>query len=147
MQWRRNGIDIPGYTVNPCYITLATGDVISVIVYSDAPCPVPDTAVSNGVTVGVGSLQLAAGSWEIYPNPGNGNFSLSLSEGKGTTMDGTATIEILNTLGQVVYNDHVKIDKGVLKKEIVLDVPNGIYIVRLSDAIGNSFLKQLIISR
>jgi hypothetical protein len=147
IQWRRNGVDIPGATVNNCYITLAQGDVISVFVQSDAPCPLPDSIVSGGVTVGVNNLQFVTGSLQAYPNPCNGNLFLSFIEEGGTIQDGAVSIEVLNLLGQVVYNTSAKIEKGKLERTIDINAADGTYMLRVVNEAGNSFSQQIVIGR
>ncbi len=144
VQWRNNGVDMPGYTVNPCNIILAAGDVISVIVHSDAPCPVPDTAVSAGVSTSVRSLELGIENWVLYPNPNMGDF---IVEGEIPKQNSLIEIEILNVLGQSVYRIPAETTNGKLRTEVHLNIPGGIYMLRLTDEEGSAFSRQIIINK
>src|SRR5205814_8187030 len=53
----------------------------------------------------------------IYPNPSNGNFIIELMNG---SMDDHASINIYNTIGQVVFSSEEKISSSHFKKEIDL---------------------------
>jgi hypothetical protein len=66
---------------------------------------------------------------KIYPNPNNGSFQFKY-EGEES---GNAQLEVINTMGQVVYQTNVNIEDGFLLKEIMLgdNFQKGIYIVRL----------------
>ena len=66
---------------------------------------------------------------KIYPNPNNGSFQFKY-EGEES---GNAQLEVINTMGQTVYQTAVNIEDGFLLKEIMLgdNFQKGIYIVRL----------------
>ncbi len=66
---------------------------------------------------------------KIYPNPNNGSFQFKY-EGEES---GNAQLEVINTMGQIVYQTNVNIEDGFLLKEIMLgdNFQKGIYIVRL----------------
>ncbi len=131
-QWKRNGLDVQGATGSVWSAnTLNDNDSISVEVFSNYKCPQPTTASSNGIRVRV--LTSVNGIGEIkglilYPNPNNGKFVL-----KGNVADNAEyNIEIINSLGQVVYKNNATANSGQLNKEIQLsNVANGIYLLRL----------------
>ncbi len=139
-QWKRNGLDVQGATGSVWSAnTLNDNDSISVEVFSNYKCPQPTTASSNGIRVRV--LTSVNGIGEIkglilYPNPNNGKFVL-----KGNVADNAEyNIEIINSLGQVVYKDKVMTVNNSLLKEIKLDVAGGIYLLRLSYHEGKAAL-------
>ena len=74
IQWRRNGLDIPGYIVSPTILTLADTDVITIFIQSSAPCASPDTALSSSTNVGVGRINVSLINIKIYPNPAKGQL-------------------------------------------------------------------------
>jgi hypothetical protein len=113
-------------------------------VQSNAPCPVPDTAVSSGITTGINSLQFANSHLQVYPNPGKGDFFV---EGNYAGHDGMVKIEVLNAIGQVVYNISANIENGKLQKEIHLNTANGLYILKLTDESGSSLLHQIVVNK
>jgi hypothetical protein len=66
----------------------------------------------------------------LYPNPTSGTFYLRGSINDLSYQFGK--IRIVNPLGQVVYEDAVEIDKGILFKEISLQaVPGAMYFLEL----------------
>ena len=70
-------------------------------------------------------------SIEIFPNPNNGDFTLNMDF--GNEKSGSATLEILNSVGQRIYSDDVAINLGEITKRILLDKRNidGQYIFRI----------------
>jgi hypothetical protein len=67
----------------------------------------------------------------LYPNPTNGNFMIELTSGE--TVNGTVQIELLNSLGQIVYNEEGPIVNGVVREQINLQgqLVAGRYFVRV----------------
>jgi hypothetical protein len=130
-QWRLNGVNIPGAT-NSFYSsnTLNAGDKVSVEVMSNAMCVNPDTASSNVISVNVNGLSSST-NVQMYPNPNDGNFVLRGNIGDATNI--SATIEILNLMGEVIYRTNSELQNGNIEKQVNLDnnIPNGMYILRL----------------
>jgi hypothetical protein len=52
-QWKKNGVSVPGAGSTYMNNSLATGDVISVVMTSNYACPATPTATSNGITANV----------------------------------------------------------------------------------------------
>lgn len=70
---------------------------------------------------------------DIYPNPNNGLFTIGLPA--------TSTnVEIVNMAGQTVYSKEAK---NILKVDISAQ-PAGIYIIRMSNKLGNAQSKILV---
>ncbi|HYV93952.1 MAG TPA: MopE-related protein [Chitinophagales bacterium] len=69
--------------------------------------------------------------FSIYPNPNNGQFFIDLKAHTGN--DGTATIEILSNIGQLIYTEKARVVNGLLNEEVKLNItlPEGIYFVRV----------------
>jgi hypothetical protein len=65
----------------------------------------------------------------IYPNPNNGSFNFTY-DGEET---GDGILQIINTMGQSIYNSAVTVQEGGYNQEIQLgdNYTKGIYIVRL----------------
>lgn len=75
----------------------------------------------------------------FYPNPGNGDFTLEF-----TIEDNDETVITIHDLtGKTIYTETVK-GKGDYKKQIHLDEPSGIYIVKIQQG-KKSMTKKLII--
>ncbi|HXS35951.1 MAG TPA: T9SS type A sorting domain-containing protein [Flavipsychrobacter sp.] len=135
-KWLKNNVVIPGATTNT-YVTnkLANKDVITAIVQSNAMCAMPDTAMSNAIRIGIiptDVYSLDNGSnIALYPNPNNGSFII-----KGAIQNSTndkTSIEIVNIVGQTIYNDIALSQNGIINKRIDLssNIPNGLYVLRL----------------
>lgn len=72
--------------------------------------------------------ELLSARFNVSPNPGNGVFDVSLT--------GNATsIEVLNTLGQVIYQANVS---GANARFDISDQPAGIYLVRVSSGLSSA---------
>ncbi|MBL7951172.1 MAG: T9SS type A sorting domain-containing protein [Flavobacteriales bacterium] len=68
------------------------------------------------------------GSVLIQPNPNNGRFTLSFANGE----KGDVTVEIINSIGQAVYNETVRDLEGTYRKEMDLSTMGaGAYYVKL----------------
>jgi hypothetical protein len=68
------------------------------------------------------------GSVSIQPNPNNGHFIFSFSSAK--PMD--VTVEIMNALGQSVFNETLREFEGTYRKEMDLtSMSNGVYYLKI----------------
>ena len=131
-QWKRNGQNIVGATgaiwsAN----TLNDNDDICVELTSTYRCPQPLTANSNCIKVrvltGVDDINVN-NKWTVHPNPNNGRFTITATD----IYSGEARLEVVNTLGQIVYIDIAKTQQGNITKEIDLqNVAKGIYLLRI----------------
>ena len=75
-------------------------------------------------------------SFEVFPNPNNGHFSVDL---KAT---GTATVFIYDALGQLVSSQ--KIQPGIQQME--LNVPVGIYLLKVITAEGKVSQQRILVN-
>lgn len=144
-QWKRNGNDVIGangsvWSAN----TLSDNDDVSVEIISSYLCPQPDTAVSNGITVRIlTSVEDIDGlkNIRLYPNPNSGRFIVS---GEVLQNNGVVTVEIMNALGQHIYQKQVQIQNNKLHHEVKLNrVAPGYYLLRLKDEAGNTSVYKL----
>lgn len=144
-QWKRNGNDILG-AVNGSWSanTLQDGDVITVEIRSRYRCPQPITATSNAITVQilttVGSVDVSK-NIRLHPNPNNGRFIVS---GEVLQNNGVVSVEIMNALGQHIYQKQVQIQNNKLHHKVVLNtIAPGYYLLRLKDEAGNTSVYKL----
>ncbi|RYD56807.1 MAG: T9SS type A sorting domain-containing protein [Sphingobacteriales bacterium] len=124
-QWYKNGVLQTG----AIYATWATsglsfGDMVHVDIISEDPCAQNKNASDTvwmqfpaGIAKG-GKQELA-----LFPNPNNGSFTIAGVE------SATANVQIMNTLGQVVYNGTLYASNGTIRVDTQL--ARGIYIVRI----------------
>lgn len=68
------------------------------------------------------------GSVSVLPNPNNGQFTFSFSNAVPTDV----TIELVNSLGQAVFNDNLRAFEGTYRKEMDLtSMSNGVYYLKI----------------
>jgi hypothetical protein len=82
----------------------------------------------------------------IFPNPAQKQLTIKYHD--ETVSGGKVLIEIINTLGEVVYsNNNNTINDNALSLTISLPsaIQDGIYVVKVTNAKGNISTKQLII--
>lgn len=128
--WKKNGYFVLGVTGDTWTVTLADKDTINGVGVCNDPCAIPQTVSSNYIPVGPVGIGNVAGNLNIglYPNPNNGNFTVSGNIGS----EKTVIIEVLNTVGQVVYQDQVTAVNGNINTQVsVNNTPNGVYMLRV----------------
>ncbi len=109
----------------------ATTDTIKRLCIGNYCCKVTDAngcidSVCISIVTGIQDIDNAS-SIQIYPDPNNGNFTVS-------GLLNNQVIEIYNYLGQMLTN--VISNKAVMHFNIS-GQPNGIYLIRISDKSGN----------
>lgn len=137
VQWMKNGMKLLGENGDTYTSTTITdGDHISATLYSYHPCPRPRLVSSNEIVMepplGVKNAQGWLSNMHVYPNPSNGKLSLRLNIG-ANHIGSTIRIEVMNTVGQVVYIQELKADKTNINATIQLptSLANGSYMLRL----------------
>ncbi len=81
---------------------------------------------------------------QVFPNPSSGTFTILASLPDHIL---TTEIEIVNSLGQIIYRKNVRLDDGNLDESISLNnnLSNGVYEIRVGN--GNDYLKSRMIVR
>jgi len=74
-------------------------------------------------------------SFNVFPNPAT-DFTNLVFDVK--TYEGDAQVQIINHLGQRVYNENIKIHNGLNARQLSLNYPSGLYHIALQ--IGNDFI-------
>jgi len=134
-QWYKNGVIIPGAT-NAAYSStgFVNGDSLCCKVVSSGGCAGAITfncVVLHIFGVEVPNVRPVISDVRLVPNPNKGSFSVT---GTLATHDAVeAYIEIVNVLGQSVYEGKTMIKNGILDTQIQLDanLANGMYILNL----------------
>jgi len=90
------------------------------------------------VIAGVDEVSDLSSLIKIYPNPSNGNITISF----GNALSQKRFIEIFNFLGQKLYSEK-NLSSGN-QKEINLNVMEGIYFVKMYDG-ANLYTKKIIV--
>lgn len=92
--------------------------------------------------VGLSQLVLQDAGILIYPNPNAGSFNIQATG----LQSGTSQIQVVNLMGEVVYNE-TETGEGTLNKEINLyELSNGIYFVKII-APGKTYVQKIIVSK
>jgi hypothetical protein len=132
-QWQINGVEISGATTSTFVCdTLSNDDVVACMVTNTDPCgytsfqtmivhtfPENATNIKNDVVI------------NVVPNPNNGSFTITGTL-PGIT-DEDATAEMVNTFGQVVYNQKLLVRNGEIQSYVRLadTQSSGIYILNI----------------
>ena len=69
-----------------------------------------------------------ATSFNVYPNPNNGNFNINMTT---ENTEEVAQVTIINVLGQVVSSIAIPNNNGVINSEVNANLSTGIYFVRV----------------
>lgn len=146
-QWKKNDIDIPGAT-QIAYVASVAGDY-KVKVTDANGCK--ETSKVTTITSNCKQADLNAyngirnASIEIYPNPANDLLHVSAEFVEAAS---SATIEIHNLLGAVVYSNRSSLNGNSYVATISIEdkLVNGVYMVTVSN--GKEVLRsRLVVSR
>ncbi len=138
--WLDNGVVIPGATGNTLTsVSFANGDSITCQVVSTGGCS--GLTGFNSVTlhvanVGVKPVTVAGSNLTLIPNPNNGQFTI---KGTVSSADEEVTLQVVNMIGQVIYNQKVMTHNGEINEKIQLtgNLANGMYLLNLQSASEN----------
>ncbi len=102
-----------------------------------------DIAAWGSVSLGVNGITAKASGIKIYPNPNNGQFTISASG--GSVVSGPLSIEVYDMFGEKVYSQSI-----IYSPSFIVDIknrPSGIYLYRLIDESGSIVNQGKIIIR
>jgi hypothetical protein len=135
-QWYMNGSPIPGET-NQSYSITQSGNYAVCI--TDANGCLACSAPMNVILSSVESF--GAGSFNVFPNPNNGQFEMTFDL---IVMD-DYTIELTNSLGQLIYSEQLNNFSGSYAKQIdVREHGAGIYVMVLRNSNTHSVRRVII---
>ncbi len=85
--------------------------------------------------------QPITGNLTCFPNPNGGSFTLRGALAGTTSKE--ASIEVIDVLGKIVYNDVVTVENGGINKVITLGnhVTNGVYLVKVKSGSSNKVIR------
>ncbi len=142
-QWMKGTAILPGAT-NQIYTATTKGNY-KVTVSNSSGCSKTSLAVKVLKSCKEGSLQFESmqPGLQCYPNPSAGQFTLDLDLGDAT--HSSATIEIINTMNQLVWSEEAPVSDGILHKVIGTDqlLVAGIYTLKVTA--GNQAITERII--
>ncbi|MES2284136.1 MAG: SBBP repeat-containing protein [Bacteroidota bacterium] len=156
-EWKRNGEIIPEAN-QKFYRTDKSGDYQVKIIQGSCfawsgitnislqTCPDQDVATNNYLNDTINTTLINNDSLlvKIYPNPNSGLFTLEINMVHITEHASQANVEVLNSIGQIVYNKLTSFEKGYINEHIELEdsVPTGIYFLQVT--IGDKVEKTRI---
>lgn len=123
---------------NPQYTFISAGECIICLTatnqFNFAPFNKPAKTVCDTIDITVGiSEAILDRALVVYPNPTTGKLNLDV---RGLNFD-NMSIEVFNTVGQVVYNaNHTKVDAQSKFSMDITGAASGIYLVRISTEQG-----------
>ena len=136
-QWYLNGHILNG-AVNQSYTVTANGHY-TVIVTNSFGCSAT-SAIDTIINAGI-QENITQNSFNVYPNPSNGNFTLNFTVNKIDNY----TIEIHNVVGQIVYKEFLGNFSGTYSKQInVSNFGKGIYMLSLINS-KNQGVKKIVV--
>jgi hypothetical protein len=104
------------------------------------------TQPSPNLVTGVNSNELASLETRVYPNPSTGSFNVRMNVANG--VNEVITMEVVNTVGQVVYHIKPVVQNGYINETIDLNsnLASGMYIIQTK--IGDtSFNTKMLVTK
>ena len=142
-KWYIDGVLQPADTGNSMYRQVYGNIQVTCVATSNLPCAGPLTDTSNTVVVAGNSFLEAGGppadkdAFKVFPNPGNGSFSMNISAAGVTT----ARVTVADMLGQTVDEWQVPAGRDV---PLSLHVPAGVYFIAVT-ASGFSHTQKIVV--
>jgi len=115
-----NGFAIFPDSTNQSFTAAVNGDYACIV--TENGC----TDTSDCIRVQTVSVDEIANSFNLYPNPSTGAFTVELDNLAGKTL-----IEVSNAAGKIVYSEYANASKSNIDLE---NIANGIYVVTISNA-------------
>ena len=133
----------PGDSSSP-ELTIDVGDPIvtyTVIVTDENGCTATDSFTVDPTTDANAEIERLV-SLEIFPNPNNGSFHISL---KGEPFSNSFDMVVKDQLGRTVYLEHLAKFTGSLERDVQLDqISSGIYFLGLGSGEKVIYRKLII---
>lgn len=148
-RWFKNGLPIAGAN-KAVYVAISpnNGDVFVCKVTNTDACNgltgYADMTIIHGDNIGVENVLLTKVALVITPNPNNGAFTLTGDF--GTAFDEVMTMEVVNTVGQVVSRTLVSAVNGKIDEQITLNASHssGMYFLSLKSAHMNQTMRFVV---
>ncbi|MCX6251864.1 MAG: T9SS type A sorting domain-containing protein, partial [Bacteroidetes bacterium] len=138
-QWYLDGVLIPGAT-SQTYVPTVTGHYTNVVTINGC-----SSAISNDIYFVMTGIEPSSNgsSVSVYPNPGDGLFTLVITTNEPLTLD----LSVVNNLGVTIYQQKDLNIKGSQTSSLDLrSQPDGVYSIILKNN-NKHILKKIVINR
>lgn len=127
--------EVPGKTTIPATVEIS----------EEVPHVIIDFVITGDeVTIVSTGNEILAVEMEIFPNPANEKVTVSLFSNK----EASIVLEIMNLMGQTIKNNRQQVMAGVSKIELKTgEIPEGIYMIKITSEEGQTTVKKLLIAR
>ncbi|MFI5171673.1 MAG: MopE-related protein [Chitinophagales bacterium] len=150
-QWYKGATAIGGAT-STNYIATTAGNYKCRVTKTASGCFKNSDTITVTVPCKEGSTadeQQISSRFEIYPNPNSGTFNINYEAGTTSPfeggMRGMTSLEIYNSLSQLIYSQQINSSNGNINEIISIDnLSSGIYIINIQSA-NNIYEQKLII--
>lgn len=96
----------------------------------------------DGTVVGVKENNIDISTFNVYPNPSNGNFTIGLH----SNMSAKAKVKLLDVVGKVVYEKEVSVNEGVNRFDLSNEnLSEGVYFVNVLIEGNKGLVKKIVI--
>ena len=129
-EWYKNNILIGTTTTSKFAATPAKGDCYRVVATNANGCKFKSVEYCS-TTTGIGSYAYAQQTINVYPNPSNGTFNITIKEPSRTV-----TVELYSLTGSLVYSKVFEHVKGNVYRNTLSDAANGMYILKVQTEKG-----------
>ncbi|MBP9882226.1 MAG: T9SS type A sorting domain-containing protein, partial [Chitinophagales bacterium] len=128
--WTKDGVVLIGATSKKIIVSEAGSYAVSVT--NTNGCTATSAAVEVVSSCKFGSEEMVETALNLYPNPAQGTFVVELNA--QVPVGSTATVKVVNMLGQVVYANQIGMENNKLQAVVKLDgnVPAGNYLVSVT---------------
>ncbi len=135
------GAGVQGNMFDPSLAGLGTHSII--YMYSNGCMNADGLCTTVDLQIGIEGEDMNGndGSFSVTPNPNSGSFSVNLNS---VNPLGLTTLEIFNSIGQLVQSEQINNQSNTLRKQLELNVAKGLYTVRLTTN-GNVYSEKLIV--
>ena len=129
-----------GLSYNGTLIGADPGSLITDVVTTGICADLSDNYVLVNVEICDGVSEISAGAWTLFPNPGNGDFSLN-----GPAAGGLTNIDVLDMDGRLVFAGRRSIVAGQPQSFTLAGMlARGVYTVRIANGAGTSTLRLVV---